>query len=288
MARTTTLLLFVNVAIAEAEVITCTEGAEDWIIDYTTDSIEFFCVEPAHGTLTVTDGAFVQGNVIGHEDTRIVVNGGHVEGWIGGDTAGMPTISGGAVGGMLGGTITGGHVIGDFNAHYPHDGIIIGGSIGGDVGLNEASLFVRGSRLFLDGVESWGRNVNPGEVRLTGIITDRSELNNIVKTNRSDEEVWLQYVSPTLDGDANEDGIVDAIDLNILGKNWNQEVPPAGIYGDFLVDTFGGGFVDAADLGVLAGNWQKSVESRHAVPEPVSSHFILLVLLLSFSRRAIC
>ena len=71
---------------------------------------------------------------------------------------------------------------------------------------------------------------------------------------------------PSLPGDANGDGIVNATDLNIVGGNWQMAVDPAGPEnGDFDSN----GFVDAADLNVIGTNWQRTAAPvGAAVPEP--------------------
>ena len=66
-------------------------------------------------------------------------------------------------------------------------------------------------------------------------------------------------------GDANGDGKVDALDLNTLGVNWQQNVAGGIAEGDFDES----GFVDAADLNILGTNWLFGVgEGAAAVPEP--------------------
>ena len=95
-------------------------------------------------------------------------------------------------------------------------------------------------------------------------------------------DLWGQMIAgesddpppPTLAGDANGDGIVNATDLNIVGSNWQMSVdPPGPANGDFD----NSGFVDAADLNVIGTNWQSTAAPANAaVPEPSSS--VLLVL----------
>ena len=66
-----------------------------------------------------------------------------------------------------------------------------------------------------------------------------------------------------LPGDANNDGRVDAVDLNIIGLNWQQsnKVRSEG-------DLTGDGIVDAADLNLLGLNWQNGVAKTVVVAEP--------------------
>lgn len=66
-----------------------------------------------------------------------------------------------------------------------------------------------------------------------------------------------------LPGDANEDGVVNAQDLNAVGINW-QMGNKMWSDGDFT----GEGLVNAADLNVLALNWQATAAASAVVPEP--------------------
>lgn len=89
---------------------------------------------------------------------------------------------------------------------------------------------------------------------------------------------------PSLPGDANGDGIVNATDLNIVGGNWQMAVDPAGPEnGDFDSN----GFVDAADLNVIGTNWQRTAAPEGAaVPEPTGLCLLGLgALALSQLRR---
>ena len=63
---------------------------------------------------------------------------------------------------------------------------------------------------------------------------------------------WIGLVA--VEGDANQDGRVDAADLNELALSWRQAVAPST-----GADFNGDGFVDAADLNLLALNWQFGV-----------------------------
>jgi hypothetical protein len=85
-------------------------------------------------------------------------------------------------------------------------------------------------------------------------------------------------------GDANGDGTVDALDLNTLGVNWQQNVAGGIAEGDFDES----GFVDAADLNILGTNWLFGVgEGAAAVPEPNAVALTLagLLGLLTLRRR---
>ena len=79
-------------------------------------------------------------------------------------------------------------------------------------------------------------------------------------------------------GDANLDGVVDRIDLNLLALNW-QGVDKVWSEGDFNRD----GTVNAADLMTIGFHWQQS-EARNAVsvPEPAAWMFVFFALNLAF------
>ncbi len=88
-------------------------------------------------------------------------------------------------------------------------------------------------------------------------------------------------------GDANNDGAVNLIDLDILGQNWMQNAGGAG--GDFNGD----GIVNLIDLDILGQNWltETSFESAVAasgiaVPEPGSIAALLSGLMLLNTRRS--
>ena len=89
--------------------------------------------------------------------------------------------------------------------------------------------------------------------------------------NMGDLNQWFReavdYDAPAnhFGGDANLDGRVDRIDLNLLALNW-QGTDKVWSEGDFTYD----GSVDASDLMTIGINWQQ-VDSRDAaVPEPAS------------------
>ena len=111
---------------------------------------------------------------------------------------------------------------------------------------------------------------------------------NVVDT--SDLALWLStsaeqngFSEGFLSGDANLDGLVDAIDLNQMALNWSQDVA-SWSGGDFTAD----GSVNAADLNALALNWQQSIPLTaqvNTVPEPSASVLLLFgVFLLRFRK----
>lgn len=69
----------------------------------------------------------------------------------------------------------------------------------------------------------------------------------------------------TVSGDANLDGLVNALDLNEVGINWQQAGPEfSWAQGDFTCD----GTIDASDLNEVGINWQFGVAAPAAVYQP--------------------
>ena len=86
-------------------------------------------------------------------------------------------------------------------------------------------------------------------------------------------------VSAAVDGDANGDGFVDLIDLNILGGNFGTMGGATLADGDFNGD----GNVDLTDLNILGGNWTGS--PAVSVPEP-SAMLLMACCLAPVACRA--
>jgi hypothetical protein len=82
-----------------------------------------------------------------------------------------------------------------------------------------------------------------------------------------------------LPGDANGDGTVDLLDLDILGANFGLS-PATFAEGDFNGDNV----VDLLDLDILGGNFGATAPAN-AVPEPTSLLMASLLLLGAASRR---
>lgn len=107
-----------------------------------------------------------------------------------------------------------------------------------------------------------------------------------------DRDEWLSeaasaqgFLEPFLVGDANLDGAVDRVDLNVVGVNW-LEASGTWSKGDFD----GSGDTVNRDLNSIGVNWQKripiaasaSASASAAVPEP--SSIVLLILGLAIFR----
>ncbi|QDU35138.1 hypothetical protein KS4_32180 [Poriferisphaera corsica] len=99
-----------------------------------------------------------------------------------------------------------------------------------------------------------------------------------------DAAFWVQVLKSTEFGDANFDGIIDALDLNVIAVNFNSNTGWAN--GDFNGD----GVVDALDLNAVAVNFGfnagASLEAVvSAVPEPASLALVGLSGLAMLGRR---
>ncbi len=87
--------------------------------------------------------------------------------------------------------------------------------------------------------------------------------------------------APTVAGDANHDGVVDAVDAAVLAKYWQTESGAFWGMGDFNGD----GVVNDLDATLLAANWTSSANA--AVPEPAGVALLWAVVVagLGFSSR---
>ena len=74
--------------------------------------------------------------------------------------------------------------------------------------------------------------------------------------------VGMRAVTSPHEGDANNDGLVDVVDLGILAQNYGSECGMWWSAGDFNLD----GAVDVVDLGILAKNYDWTTAA--VVPEP--------------------
>ena len=68
--------------------------------------------------------------------------------------------------------------------------------------------------------------------------------------------------APTMAGDANHDGVVDAVDAGVLAKYWQTQSGAFWGMGDFNDD----GAVNDLDASLMAANW--TISANVAVPEP--------------------
>ena len=87
-------------------------------------------------------------------------------------------------------------------------------------------------------------------------LTSESEFfSTFISGGRANNADWLSFALSTGKvnyGDVNDDGVVDARDLNVLGTNWDQRVAP-----DTRGDLNGDGLVNAIDLNQIGLGWPR-------------------------------
>jgi hypothetical protein len=95
------------------------------------------------------------------------------------------------------------------------------------------------------------------------------------------DDTSLSVVGGTepLPGDANGDGIVDLLDLDILGANFGLS-PATFAQGDFNADNI----VDLLDLDILGGNFG-ATSPANAIPEPTTVFLTLAAMALAAGAR---
>jgi hypothetical protein len=155
---------------------------------------------------------------------------------------------------------------------------VLGGSLSGD--------FDNNGLLDVADIDLLGKEI------IAGSNDVEFDLNGDEIVDLADQDTWLDdaaiangFAESYLNGDANLDGAVNAMDLNALGINWQQTVDPWS-QGDFNAD----GIVNAADLNLLAINWQQTIPmAAQAVPEPAAlllwGQFLAAGLLVRSARR---
>jgi hypothetical protein len=109
----------------------------------------------------------------------------------------------------------------------------------------------------------------------------RFDLNDDGIVDQDDRSVWVSDLKQTFFGDADLDGQVNAADLNNLALSWQASDATSWAQGDFDGD----GNVNATDLNSLALNWRKGTAEAAAVPEPSATTLLLIVGILTITRR---
>ena len=113
------------------------------------------------------------------------------------------------------------------------------------------------------------------------------DLNNDEELTLSDVGIWRRIAAtrnglsgPYPIGDADLNGIVNALDLNALAISWQQD---GGLWsgGDFNAS----GFVDVLDLNELAIRWRQRVPPANAVPEPQALFLLLSATIAVLASR---
>ena len=162
------------------------------------------------------------------------------------------------------------------SVNNPGDLVYVGRYFDTDVGFENTAIIFNGQAV-----------ITSGDTTPDGLILDRVEDVSVNAAGQLafvatfidpqggtlfEQGVFLTTPPPGTPGDANGDGRVDAVDLNILALSWQQEVVPAT-----GADFNGDGFIDAGDLNELALNWQSGVSgvleisaraATVSVPEP--------------------
>lgn len=120
----------------------------------------------------------------------------------------------------------------------------------------------------------------------TGPSNDDFDLTGNGALDSRDIDAWLSlagqangFAAALLPGDSNLDGKVDAVDLNVVGMNWQQTGEASWTAGDFSAD----GRTTVSDLNLVGNYWRQSIPtaiSTTAVPEPTGSGWWLLGLSL--------
>lgn len=119
-------------------------------------------------------------------------------------------------------------------------------------------------------------------VRVAGILNNL--MNNEAGGAQSafwDDFSLMAVVDPGLPGDANGDGKVDLLDLDILGANFGLTGGATVSQGDFNGD----GNVDLLDLDVLGSNFGAMAGMAVAVPEPTGVAIVAVGLIGAAARR---
>lgn len=94
----------------------------------------------------------------------------------------------------------------------------------------------------------------------------------------ADRDEWFRIAERT-PGDLNFDGIVNSVDLNVIGVNWQQDDQLSYADGD----TDGNGIIDSEDLNVVGVNWTPGFLAA-PVPEPRSNMLLLICLATTAGR----
>jgi hypothetical protein len=158
---------------------------------------------------------------------------------------------------------------------YTTSGATVNAALVSNLGNNNPfGLAVSGSNLFVTDIT----NGTIGEYN----ATTGKAVNATLITGLS--EPWGIAVRPTIQGDVNDDGVVNGLDISLVASHWLQTgISVAG-------DGNGDGVVNGLDIALIASFWLQSVGnaggSSAAAPEPSTLVLAMLgaIALLAYRR----
>ena len=115
-------------------------------------------------------------------------------------------------------------------------------------------------------------------------LTGDQDLAGDFLVTKDDLDFWVEEIFGSLPGDANLDGAVDSLDLNVVGVNWQLNQGATWSSGDFTGD----GRVDALDLNIVGVNWGRGADQdARTIPEPTNILSLIISLPLALRRRRV-
>ncbi len=161
--------------------------------------------------------------------------------------------------------------------------VIASGCTGGIAGEGEVSWFENPG----DPKDPWTKHLLKNYPWASQVIVMDLDGNGSLDIAASGEDGtfywWKNLREVPLQGDLHLDGIIDALDEQVLKDNWGQTVTP----GDKSQgDADGDGFVGFGDLNIVRAEWGLTAPTGSSVPEPGSLAMLALGgLVLLLPRR---
>jgi hypothetical protein len=128
------------------------------------------------------------------------------------------------------------------------------------------------------GGEGWIRLLEFAADGTTVTVKHYSPLFN--QWSYASDEYYTINLAGAVPGDANNDGLVDATDAQIVADHWGTSGAIWAL-GDFTGD----GLVNAADASILAAHWGHGAGERGNVPEPGVLSMLILAAVGMFGTR---